>query len=216
MRLVDATHQHDRLACPHPGEDPHAEVGLVARFADVVAGADLGRTDAALAVGGQRLIPHACPDLPLAGVCYKRRVLGHRPVDGAVAVQIAQGHQYCATVLGRGDEVGVHRRPVLHPPVVRRIDAVVDHRCVLRGFHQRSTVGRICADALHSGDRVPGAADQAYGSTLFGERGCQAGSDLSGPDDHVLVHHSLLCEHCSQIRALLTRKQEHCSHIVGS
>ena len=141
VRPVGAAEHRDALAPADPPDDPLAQRALRAG-ADEIGGADLGHPDPPGLVRGERVLPDAGADLSLAARRGQRRGLGHRmrlvvaadpqgPRRGAVAVQVRQRDQHRAAAFRGAEQAGGDRRPVGRPPVVRRVDAVVDHRGAL-------------------------------------------------------------------------------------
>ncbi len=84
---VEARGDGDLLAGEQLRHDAVAEVALRAG-ADVVGAARLGGAHATGLVRGQRVEPHPVAHLSLGVGAGERHVLGHRPVDGAVAVEV--------------------------------------------------------------------------------------------------------------------------------
>ncbi len=126
VRLVEITDGLDRLAGEDPRHDAVAEHALGAG-ADVVRAADLGRADPARVMGGLGVVPHAHAHPGLLTRGGQREVLGHRHIDRPIPVQVRHGREHGTRALGVRQERVRDRRPVGDPPVIGRVDAVVDH-----------------------------------------------------------------------------------------
>ena len=176
----------------HPVADQRLRAG--ARPEEVRRAPD-GDLDAPGVVGGHQVAGHRGADAALAGVGLVGAVLGERPSVGApVHVDVVHHDQARAGGLRGRDRGRLQTGELLAPPVIRRIEGLIDDASAMRHRRREGRIGDVARGGLDARDRLaqPGAVDDAHRFAAPDERLGDGHADGTGTEHDMVdgVHHA--------------------------